>query len=341
MAFHIFDSIKNNKTYIIAEMSANHGGSLDHALELVHAAKDAGADCLKIQTYTADTITINSHRPEFKVEDGLWKDMYLYDLYQKAYTPWEWQPTIKEECDKVGIDFLSTPFDPTAVDFLEKMGCEAYKIASYELVDIPLIEYTAKLMKPMIMSTGMASIEEIQEAIDACRRVGNDQIVLLKCCSEYPTNWHDMHLADIPDMVQKFRIPVGLSDHSAGSIASVVGVSLGACVVEKHIMLEDVKSEDSGFSMTVNEFGDMVKAVRSTKKIIGNVYYGPTATEDINCRRSIYAVENIHKGEKFTQKNARSIRPANGLKPKYYSQLLNTVAKRDIEAGEPITEEDL
>lgn len=340
MSFHIYDKINKGEVYVIAEMSANHGGSLDHALEIVHAAKEAGADCLKIQTYTADTITIDSKRPEFKCEDVLWKDMYLYDLYKKAYTPWDWQPRIKEECEKIGIDFLSTPFDFTAVDFLEEMGCEAYKIASYELVDIPLIKYAAKFNKPMIMSTGMASVEEINEAIDACKSVGNENIILLKCCSEYPTKWDDMHLADISDMKEKFKLPTGLSDHSAGYLGAVVGVSLGAVVVEKHIMLDTVKSEDSGFSMPVNEFAEMEKAVRAAKNIIGDIYYGPTSSEDIECRRSIYSVADIKEGEVFTDKNVRSIRPANGLKPKYYFELIGSKAKRDIKAGEPISKED-
>ena len=310
--FHLFEKVNNGEVYVIAEMSANHGGSLDTAIEIVREAAKAGADCLKIQTYTADSITINCDNEDFQIHGGLWDGYKLYDLYTDAGTPYEWQGKIKEECDKCGIDFLSSPFDPTAVDFLESIGCEAYKIASFELVDIPLIEYAASKGKPMIMSCGMSSIEEIQDAADACHRVGNDQVVLLKCCSEYPANWKDMHIANIPDMMARFNVPVGLSDHSAGSISAVVAVSMGACVIEKHVKIDGVESADSKFSMTMEDFAKMVNAVRDARVIVGTVQYGPTQGEQGNLkfRRSLFAVKDIKVGEEITSENVRSVRKA-------------------------------
>lgn len=341
--FHLFDSICKGAPYIIAEMSANHGGSLENALEIVRQAAKAGADCVKIQTYTADTITIDCDNEYFRIKGGLWDGYKLYDLYTDAGTPWEWQERIKQECEANGIDFLSTPFDNTAVDFLEGIGCEAYKIASFELVDVPLIEYAAGKGKPMIISCGMGSIEEIQDAVDACRRAGNEQIVLLKCCSEYPANWADMHLANIPDMQKRFGVPVGLSDHSAGSLAAVVGVTLGACVIEKHVKLDGVQSADSEFSMTMQEFAQMVRDVQSAAAIRGEMHYGPTPGEQGNLalRRSLFAVKDIPKGERFTKDNVRSIRPAQGLAPKKLGQVLQCCAVRDIAFGEPICSEVL
>lgn len=336
--FRAFEKINNGEIYVIAEMSANHGGSIENALEIVRQAANAGADCLKIQTYTADSITINCDTDDFQIHGGLWDGCKLYDLYTDAGTPYEWQAKIKEECEKYGIDFLSTPFDHAAVDFLEDIGCEAYKIASFELVDTPLIEYAASKGKPMIMSCGMASVEEIQDAVDACYRAGNEQIVLLKCCSEYPANWRDMHIANIPDMINRFGVKVGLSDHSAGSIASVVAVSMGACVIEKHIKLDGVESADSKFSMSVEDFADMVKAVRDATLIIGNVQYGPTEGEKSNLkfRRSLFAVKDIKVGEIITNENVRSIRPSTGMKPKYFNSLIGKKAIKDINFGTPI-----
>ena len=232
--FHLFEKINKKKVYMIAEMSANHGGELEHAIAIIRGAAKAGADCVKIQTYTADSLTIDCDNEYFKIKGGLWDGCSLYDLYKKAGTPYEWHREIKEECERCGLDFLSTPFDNGAVNFLEKLGIDAYKVASFELVDIPLIEYIASKGKPVILSTGMGSIEEIQDAVDACRRMGNEQIVLLKCCSQYPAPWSDMRLGNIADMRQRFQVPVGLSDHSEGRIGAVVGVSLGACVIEKH-----------------------------------------------------------------------------------------------------------
>ena len=325
--FHLFDKIANRQTYVIAEMSANHAGKLENALEIVRQAARAGADCVKIQTYTADTITI-----------GLWDGYKLYDLYRDAGTPWEWQERIKQECEACGVDFLSTPFDPTAVDFLEGIGCEAYKIASFELVDIPLIEYAASKGKPMILSCGMGSVEEIQDALDACHRVGNSQVALLKCCSEYPANWEDMHLANIPDMAQRFQVPVGLSDHSMGSLAAVVGVSLGACVVEKHVCLSRaIKNPDSEFSMELPEFAQLVRDIRAAEQICGQVKYGPLPGEgNVIFRRSLFAVKDIKKGEPFTPENVRSIRPGNGVTPKYWKEFAEKRAATDIKRGTPL-----
>lgn len=338
--FHLYDKIKNNEVYVIAEMSANHSGKLDNALEIVRQVKAAGADCLKIQTYTADSMTIDCENDCFQIHGGLWDGYNLYRLYEYAGTPYEWQARIKEECEACGIDFLSTPFDKVAVDFLEELKVEAYKIASYELVDIPLIEYTAAKGKPMVISVGMGSVEEIQEALDACRRVGNDQIILLKCCSEYPAPWNDMKLGNIPDMIQRFHVPVGLSDHSAGSIGAVVGVSLGACVIEKHIKLEGVESADSGFSMTIQDFAQMVRDVHSAKKIMQGPDYTLTKGEETSTvfRRSIFVVKDIRAGEAFTEDNIRVIRPGYGMKPKYYRETIGKRAACDIQQGTPLKE---
>jgi pseudaminic acid synthase len=340
--FRLFDKINNNEVYIIAEMSANHGGSLENALEIVRRAAKGGADCLKIQTYTADSLTIDCDSEEFQIHGGLWDGYKLYDLYKDAGTPYEWQATIKEECERQGIDFLSTPFDNDAVDFLENLGCEAYKIASFELIDIGLIEYAASKGKPMIISCGMGSVEEIQDALDACHRVGNDKVVLLKCCSEYPANWEDMHLGNIPDMKKRFNVPVGLSDHSEGSLAAVVGVSLGACVVEKHVKLDGVESADSKFSMTMENFADMVNSVRNAKKIAKGPEYGLTAKEQDSTvfRRSLFVVKDIAQGELITADAIRSIRPSNGLKPKYYKEVIGKHATKNLKRGTPLTFDD-
>ena len=341
--FHLFEIINTDRVYFIAEMSANHGGSLDNALEIVRKAKDAGADCIKIQTYNADTMTLNSDRPDFRISGGLWDGYNLYELYKYAATPYEWHEPIKRECEKAGIDFFSTPFDKRSVDFLEELGVEAYKVASYELVDIPLIRYIASKNKPMIISTGMGSVSEIQDCIDACKEEGNEQIVLLKCCSEYPAPWQDMKLGNIPDMKEKWGYPVGLSDHSFGSLGAIVGVSLGACVVEKHVKLNGVESADAAFSMTFEEYGSMVRDCISAKTIAKGPDYSLTASEQSSTafRRSIYAASDICEGDEFTESNVRVVRPGYGLQPKYYEDLIGRKAKRDIHFGERITMEDL
>ena len=335
-------SLDAKQVYIIAEMSANHAGKLENALELVRVAKQAGADCLKIQTYTADTLTLDCDNEYFRIKGGLWDGYKLHDLYKDAYTPWEWQGEIKAECERVGIDFLSTPFDRTSVDFLENLGIAFYKIASFELVDIPLIEYVASKGKPMIISCGMGSIEEIQEALDACHRMDNDQVILLKCCSEYPANYDDMHLANIPDMQERFAVPIGLSDHSMGSLAAVVGVSLGACVVEKHFCLSRaIKNPDSEFSMEPEEFASMVRDIRDASRIRGSVSYSLTEKEQSSTvfRRSIFCSKDIRKGELFTAENVRCVRPGYGMKPKCFKGLIGRKATAAIAFGEPIQKE--
>ncbi len=335
------ESLQNHRAYMIAEMSANHGGSLDNALKIVEAAARAGADCLKTQTYTADTITIDCDAEAFKIHGGLWDGYNLHDLYKEAYTPWEWMEPIKKKCEEVGIDFLSTPFDTTSVDYLENIGEEFYKIASFELVDIPLIKYIARTGKPIIMSTGMASEEEIREAIDAIRSEGNDDIIILKCCSVYPTVSSDLNLRTIPDMREKFGVPVGLSDHSMGGTAAIAAAALGAVVIEKHFCLgRDIPSADSAFSMEPEEYAAMVKGVHDAELALGQVFYGPTEAEagEYTNRRSLFVVEDMEAGETFTDKNVRSIRSYNiqGMKPKHYEEILGKKANQKLKRGTPL-----
>ena len=339
----LLDFIKQNKTYVIAEMSGNHGGDFNKCVEIIKAAKEAGADCLKIQTYTADTITIDCHNEEFKLNGGLWDGKYLYDLYKQGYTPWEWTKDIKRITEENGMDFLSTPFDFSAVDFLEEIGLEFYKVASMEINDIPLIKKIALTNKPVIISCGMASVEEIREAVDTFRKYSDKEIFLLKCCSAYPSKYDDMNISTIPDMIKRFNTYVGLSDHSSGSIASIVAVASGASVIEKHICLDKkYNTVDSGFSLDKNEFKQLVLDIRNTEKAIGKPTYGPSNDEmnSYKIRRSLYAVKDIKKGEKFTTENIRSIRPSNGLHTRYYDFLIkNGHAKCDIVFGTPLNEE--
>lgn len=335
----LYEKMKNG-VYVIAEMSANHAGKIENAYKIIEEAANAGADCVKIQTYTADTLTIDCKDDPYIIKGGLWDGYNYYRLYQEAYTPWEWQKSLKEKCEEVGVDFLSTPFDRTAVDFLEKLGVEFYKIASFELVDIPLIEYVASKGKPVIMSCGMGSKEEIHEAVEACKRQKNENIVLLKCCSQYPAQYEDMNLLTIPKMKEDFQTYVGLSDHSMGSLASVVAVSLGAKVIEKHVCLSrKIDNPDAGFSMEMTEFAQMVQNVRNTTLVMGKPTYELMDHEKrgLRTRRSLVAVKDIREGEAFSYENIRSIRPAIGLKPKYYQQLLGKKAKKAYKFGEPIS----
>ncbi|MFZ5803172.1 MAG: pseudaminic acid synthase [Candidatus Omnitrophota bacterium] len=326
--------------YIIAELSANHGQRFDRAVKLIEAAKAAGADAVKLQTYTADTITLNSHAKCFRVKQGLlWSGKNLYDLYREASTPWSWQPKLKKIADRLKIDLFSSPFDASAVDFLEKMQVPAYKIASFELVDVPLIEKIARLGKPMILSTGMATFQEIQEAVAAIHRCGNRQIALLKCTSAYPAHPSESHLRTIPDLYRRFSVPIGLSDHTMGWTVPVAAVALGACIVEKHLTLSrTMKGPDSAFSMEPEEFKKMVQAVWHTQMAMGTIHYGPTASErkTIRYRRSLFAVRDIVEGEKLTPAHVRSIRPAAGLPPKYYKNILGRKARCHIRAGTPL-----
>lgn len=337
----LFEKINNNEVYIIAEMSANHGGKIENAFRIIEEAAKAGADCVKIQTYTADTLTINCTDDPYVIKGGLWDGYNFYQLYKEAYTPWEWQQKLKEKCEEVGVDFLSTPFDNTAVDFLEKLGVEFYKIASFELVDIPLIEYVASKGKPIVLSCGMGSVEEIEEALEACKRQNNENVILLKCCSQYPAQYVDMNVSVIPDMIKRFNKPVGLSDHSFGSLAPVVAVAMGAQVIEKHVCLnKEIESADAGFSMTMDEFEQMVKDVRNASIIKGKPTYELTEHEKngLGGRRSLVAVKPIEKGEIFTKENVRSIRPAIGIKPKYLYELIGKPSKKEYRFGEPISE---
>lgn len=335
-----------DRIFIIAEMSANHCGDFELAKKIIVAAKDAGADAVKIQTYTADTITLDCKRDEFliKGDDSLWKGRYLYELYQKAATPWEWQPRLKACADEIGISFFSTPFDFTAVDFLEKMNVPMYKIASFEAFDYPLIRYAAKCGKPMIISTGISTLEEMQGAVDACKSVGNDDITLLKCTSAYPAKVEGMNLATIRDMVDRFGpqgVKVGLSDHSMSIVPPVAAVSLGAKVIEKHFTLDrSLGGEDSGFSLNAKEFAEMVRAVRDAESAVGEPSY---EVNQVNRRfgRSLYVAADIRKGEVFTTDNVRSVRPSFGLHPKYYDVVLGRRATADLAFGSPLKLSDV
>lgn len=328
--------------YIIAEMSGNHAGSIERAKEIIRAAKEAGADCVKIQTYTPDTITIDCNNEYFHIEDGTWEGENLYSLYGKAYTPWEWHEELKKEAERVGIDFFSTPFDNTSVDFLEKLDFSFYKIASFEMIDLPLLQYVASKGKPIIMSTGMGSIEEIREAVEAIYKTGNKQLALMKCSSAYPAKVEEMNLATIADMKEQFQLPVGLSDHSMGSLSAEVAVAIGASIIEKHFCLSrEIENPDSSFSMTPEEFKQMVEAVRTVEKAKGIVDYGVEEQErtNIKFRRSLFVVEDIKAGEIFTGKNVRSIRPGYGMKPKFLTDVLGKTALVDIKRGEPLRPE--
>lgn len=328
------------KTYIIAEMSANHAGSFERAKEIIHAAKKAGADCIKLQTYTADTITMDCDNEYFHIGNGTWKGENLYHLYEKAYTPWEWQADLKAETEKIGIDFLSTPFDRTSVDFLEDLQVEAYKVASFELVDIPLIDYVASKNKPVILSTGMGTLEEIEEAVHTIRKYHN-QIILLKCSSVYPAITDEMNLYTLVDMQERFGLPCGLSDHSMGSLGAVAAVAMGAGVIEKHFCLSrNIENPDSSFSMEPKEFADMVRDIRMVEKAKGKVHYGPSTEQEkynTTFRKSIFAVRDIGAGEILTEKNIRVIRPGYGLAPKYWDMVVGKRVVKAVKRGMPLT----
>ena len=330
---------EGQSAYIIAEMSANHAGDYNRAIEIIHAAKEAGADCIKIQTYTADTITLDCHNKYFTLNGGTWNGENLHDLYKKAYTPWEWQAGLKEEADKLGIDFFSTPFDKTAVDFLEEMNVEFYKIASFEVVDIPLIKAVARTHKPIIMSVGMATVNEIEEAIDAARSQGNTDMAILKCCSVYPAIPDSMNLRTIADMKKMFGVPVGLSDHTMGDIAAITAVAAGASIIEKHMCISrDIENPDASFSMEPKEFESMVRNIRLAEKALGRVSYELTDAEreSRNTRKSIFVSKDIKAGEPITEENIRVVRPAYGMEPKFYEKVLGMTAARDINFGEPL-----
>ncbi|HEX9605710.1 MAG TPA: pseudaminic acid synthase [Gemmatimonadaceae bacterium] len=326
--------------YCIAEVSANHHQNFETAVRIVQAAKDAGADAVKLQTYTPDTITIQSNRECFQVGGGtLWDGRSLYDLYKEAYTPWEWQPKLKRVADDLGMQCFSSAFDASAVDFLETMNVPAHKVASFELVDLPLIQKMASTGKPLIMSTGMATIEEIEEAVTAARRSGATQIALLKCTSAYPAPAEEMNLRTIPELARRFDLPVGLSDHTMGIAVPVAAVSLGACIIEKHLTLSRaVGGPDSAFSLEPEDFKAMVEGVRTAEKALGSIHFGVSERESRSrvFRRSLFVVRDLKKGEKFTSENVRSIRPGDGLHTRHLAEVLGKTAALDIVRGTPL-----
>jgi len=326
--------------FIVAELSANHNQDFSQAVELIRKAKEVGADAVKLQTYTPDTLTIQSDRPEFRISGGTpWDDKTLYDLYAEAYMPWEWQPKLKKVADDLGMALFSTPYDKTAVDFLEEMGVPAYKVASFEIVDIPFIEYIASKGKPIVISTGMATLAEIDEAVQAARRAGATQIALLKCTSAYPAPPEEMNLRTIPHLAEAFGIPVGLSDHTLGIAVPVAAVALGACIIEKHFTLSrSIPSPDSAFSSEPQEFKAMVEAIRTAEKALGEVRYEVSEHEAKSrvFRRSLFVVKDMKAGEVFTEECVRSIRPGHGLHPRYRQDVLGRRAAQDIQRGTPL-----
>lgn len=328
------------RIFIIAELSANHGHDINIAKASIKAAKEAGADAIKIQTYTADTLTIDCDNEYFKLDNGtIWDGRTLYDLYSEGYTPWEWQKELMEYAKEVGIIFFSTPFDKTAVDFLEELNVPVYKVASYEFMDIPLIEYVASKGKPIIMSTGVATLKDIEEAIEACKRMGNDLIVLLKCTSSYPAKVEDTNLMTIPNMKETFGVEVGLSDHTLGITVPIVSVALGVKVIEKHFILDKtIGGPDASFSLEQKEFKQMVDAVREAEKSLGKVDYSMTESKKNNriLGRSLFVVKDVKAGEVFTEKNLRSIRPGYGLPPKYLRDVIGKISKQDLRKGTPM-----
>ncbi len=329
---------EDHDPYIISEMSGNHNNDINRAFKIIKAAKDAGADAIKLQTYTPDTITLDHDGPGF-TSSGLWEGKRLYDLYAEAMTPWEWHKDLFDYAREIDITIFSSPFDKTAVDFLESLNTPAYKIASFEIVDIPLIQYAASTGKPIIISSGLASLTEMQEAIDAVKSTGNSNIAMLHCVSGYPAPYNDCNLKTIPDMQNKLGVTIGLSDHSHGISAPVAAVTLGASIIEKHMTLRRQDGGvDSNFSLEPKEFAAMSKACREAKQALGKVNYNlkKSEKENLNLRRSIYSCKEIKAGEIFTAENVRSVRPGFGLAPKHLPDLLGKVAKKNIPFGTPI-----
>ncbi|MGJ3234510.1 pseudaminic acid synthase [Marivirga sp.] len=326
----------NQPVFIIAELSANHNGSLDTALETIRAAKRAGADCIKLQTYTADTITIDSRKDDFLIKGTIWEGKNLYDLYKEAFTPWEWHEALFKAAEEEGLICFSSPFDKTSVDFLERLNTPAYKIASFEITDIPLIEYVASKGRPVIISTGIAEMEDIELALDACRRMGNEDIAMLKCTSSYPAPIEEANMVMVKDLAERYGVISGLSDHTLGNTVPIVATCFGAKIIEKHFILDhSVGGPDASFSMDEKEFTEMVKAVRETEKAIGKVDYTLTEKQKKgkDFSRSLYVVKDIKKGEKFTEENVKSIRPGFGMHPKHYKDIIGKEASKNFEKG--------
>ena len=340
MTIQDFDFYKDNSVFVIAELSANHNGSLETALETIRAAKRTGANAIKLQTYTADTLTIQCDKNDFIIKSGsIWDGKTFYDLYKSAYTPWEWHEQLFQCAKEEGLICFSSPFDKSAVDFLENLNVPAYKIASFEITDIPLIEYVASKGKPVILSTGIATLEDIELALDACKRMGNNNIALLKCTSSYPAPIEEANMAMIPDFKERFDVIPGLSDHTLGSTVPIVATTLGARIIEKHFILDrSIGGPDASFSMNEEEFTAMVKAVREAEKAVGQVSYEPTEKQ-IKGRafsRSLYVVKDIKKGDVITEENVRSIRPGFGLHPKWYGKILNKSVIKDLYEGDAL-----
>ncbi len=329
----------DKKVFVVAELSANHGGSFKRAIKSIKAAKRAGADGVKLQTYTPDTITLNSKRDDFMIKNGLWKGKNLYELYKEASTPWQWHKELFDVAREEGLVCFSSPFDESAVDFLEEFDPPAYKIASFEITDVNLIKYTALRKKPVILSTGIADLGDISLAIEMIKSTGNEDIALLKCTSSYPAPLEDANLFNIPSLKEIFGVTVGLSDHTLGSVSTIVGVALGARIIEKHFILDrEIKTPDSSFSMDEMQFKEMVKNIREAEKVLGEKSYILTkkAKEGRFFARSLYASKDIKKGEIFTKENVKSVRPSLGLHPKNLYKILGKKAQKEIKFGEPI-----
>jgi pseudaminic acid synthase len=333
-------TVGSSKTFIIAELSGNHNHNFDVAIKSLKAMKEAGADAVKLQTYTADTLTIDCKNKYFQIKGGtLWDGKTFYELYKEAYTPWDWHPKLQKVAKELGLIFFSTPFDRTAVDFLERLNVPAYKVASFEANDLPLIEYIASKKKPVIISTGVSTMSEIKEAVQTCKNQSNDQTILLKCTSAYPAPFNEVNLNTIPDMTSKFKKIIGLSDHTHGISIPVAAVALGAKVIEKHFILDrKLGGPDAEFSLNPQEFKTMVKSIREVEEAMGKVTYelSPKILKSRKFQRSLFVVEDIAKGEKLTEKNIRSIRPGYGLSPKHFYDIIGKVAKRNIKRGTPI-----
>lgn len=328
------------KVFIIAELSANHGHNIEIAKETIRAAKRAGADAIKLQTYTADTITIDCDKDDFLIKGTIWEGRKLYDLYREAFLPWEWHQELFETAKEEGLICFSSPFDKTAVDFLEELNAPAYKIASFEITDIPLIEYAASKQKPMIISTGIADDKDIELAIETCRKVGNNEIILLKTSSQYPAKIEDAHLKMIPDLAERFKVLSGLSDHTSGEFVPIVAVALGAVMIEKHFILDrSIGGPDASFSLNEKEFKSLVDAVRNTEKALGEIDYklSEKAAQSRKFSRSLYIVEDVRKGDLITEHNIKSIRPGFGLPPKNYKNILGKTFNQNIEKGTPLS----
>jgi pseudaminic acid synthase len=340
MKIDSFKINQNSPVFIIAEMSANHNGNIDIAIETIKAAKRAGANCIKLQTYKPDTITIDSNKDDFLIKGTIWEGSNLYELYEKAHTPWEWHKELFRIAKEEDLICFSSPFDNTAVDFLENLNCPAYKIASFEITDIPLIKYVASKNKPVIISTGIATLEDIELAVNTCKSVGNNDIALLKCTSSYPAPIDEANLIMINDLRKKFNVITGLSDHTIGSIVPIVATSMGAKIIEKHFILDkSIGGPDASFSMNESDFSKMVKQVREVEKSVGEINYDLSKKQikGKDFARSLYFVKNVKKNERITINNVRSIRPGFGLHPKEFINIIGKCLKKDVEKGTAVS----